>query len=134
MEELSEVTGLKLKKVTGLFQSDYFYFPIDQAVGDEEGRTLEATIPDEKEPAPDETTLRRELASSIAQAIVQLSPREERIIRLRFGVGGDRDHTLDEVGQMFGLSRERVRQIEAEGLARLREILAGRSPDDFLNN
>jgi RNA polymerase primary sigma factor len=134
LEELSEITGLKVKKVSGLFQSQYFYFPIDQVVDAEDRRTLEATIPDEKEPAPDEKTLRRELTSTIAQAVVQLTPREEGIIRLRFGIGADRDHTLDELGQMLGVSRERVRQIEAQALARLKDILAGRGIEEFLNN
>jgi RNA polymerase primary sigma factor len=60
------------------------------------------------------------LASSVSEALAELTPREQRILRMRFGIGDARDHTLEEVGQVFGVTRERIRQIEAKALEKLR--------------
>jgi RNA polymerase primary sigma factor len=134
LEELSKAGGFKLKKVESLLQVRQLYFPINQEIDSEDDRTLESIIADKKEPRPDERTLGMELSSSIRKALAHLSPREERIIKLRFGIDGDQDHTLDEIGQMFRVSRERIRQIEARAISRLKNIFSGKALDEFLNN
>jgi RNA polymerase primary sigma factor len=133
-EELSRSGGFNLKKVESLLQVRQLYFPINQVIDSEDNRTLESVIADKKEPMPEEKTLEVEISSSLHRAIARLSSPEERIIKLRFGIDGGRDHTLDEIGQMFRVSRERIRQIEAQAIARLKTIFAGRNIDEFLNN
>jgi len=87
----------------------------------EDGRaTLEDIIPDSADPSPERLFLIQEMQELISKALSTLSPREERIVRMRFGVGVRSDHTLEEIGQQFGLTRERIRQIEASALRKLK--------------
>jgi RNA polymerase primary sigma factor len=92
--------------------------------------TLASTVADTQSPLPDEIVADGETAGRIEKLLKKLRPREQEMIRLRFGIGKNRDHTLQEVGDRFGLSRERVRQIEQEALNKLRYACA-RSPDDL---
>ena len=66
------------------------------------------------------------LSDVISEALAELTPREQRILRMRFGIGGEGDHTLEEVGKVFGVTRERIRQIEAKALRKLRNPMRGR--------
>ena len=89
--------------------------------GGEGDRTLGGTVADNQSPLPDEIAADREMAGRLRQMLKRLKPREQEMIRLRFGIGKSRDHTLQEVGDRFGLSRERVRQIERAALKKLRQ-------------
>ena len=74
------------------------------------------------------------MAQSVAEALAELSPREQRILRMRFGIGGTSDHTLEEVGKVFGVTRERIRQIEAKALRKLRHPSRARSIESFVGS
>jgi RNA polymerase primary sigma factor len=99
-------------------------FPLPQTVSFEtsvgEGSNLEYLIKDEKSPSPFEVMEREEVRQMVEKALSHLPPREAEVLRLRFGIGGDGEHTLQEIGRKFGISRERVRQLEKKAINRLR--------------
>jgi RNA polymerase primary sigma factor len=74
------------------------------------------------------------LAESLAEALADLTPREQQILRMRFGIGGATDHTLEEVGKVFGVTRERIRQIEAKALEKLRHPTRARKLQTFIES
>jgi RNA polymerase primary sigma factor len=85
-----------------------------------EGRTLQDILEDETSPSPDQGVEEKALGDQVVEALRSLTPREEKILRMRFGLGGEREHTLEEVGKVLSLTRERIRQIEIRALRRLK--------------
>ena len=106
---------------------------LEMPVGTEDTSSLGDFIEDESVRGPDDETLRLLLHEQMADILDQLSPRERQVLTLRFGLDGGKSHTLEEVGQKFGLTRERVRQIEAKALRKLRHPLRSRQLKDYLS-
>jgi RNA polymerase primary sigma factor len=118
--ELSKDSGIPLHDVEKVLNLTEEPISLDMSIGEEDS-TLEDLIADEKSPSPSETLLEKDLVEHIRKLLSGLSPREEKILRLRFGIGEDGEYTLEEIGKQFGLSRERIRQIEAKAIERLRD-------------
>jgi RNA polymerase primary sigma factor len=119
-QELSKDSGIPLHDVEKILNLIEEPISLDMSIGEEDS-TLEDLIPDEKSLSPSDSLLEKDLTHQIRKLLSGLSPREEKILRLRFGVGEDGECTLEEIGRQFGLSRERIRQIEAKALERLRD-------------
>jgi RNA polymerase sigma factor (sigma-70 family) len=95
--------------------------------------TLKDIIPDDATPSPERAIILQNLRDTVEKVLSGLTPREERIVRLRFGIGVSRDQTLEEIGQQFGVTRERIRQIESEALRRLKHPSRSRNLRSFLD-
>lgn len=118
--ELSKDSGIPIHDVEKILNLIEEPISLDMPIGEEDS-TLEDLIPDEKSLSPNDSLLEKDLAHQVNKLLAGLSPREEKILRLRFGIGEDGESTLEEIGRQFGLSRERIRQIEAKALERLRD-------------
>jgi len=118
--ELSKDSGIPLHDVEKILNLTEEPISLDTPIGEEDS-TLKDLIADEKSPSPSDSLLEKDLTSHIRKLLSGLSPREEKILRLRFGIGEDGEYTLEEIGRQFGLSRERIRQIEAKAIDRLRD-------------
>jgi len=119
-QELSKDSGIPLHDVEKILNLIEEPISLDMSIGEEDS-TLEDLIPDDKSLSPSDSLLEKDLTHQIRKLLSGLSPREEKILRLRFGIGEDGECTLEEIGRQFGLSRERIRQIEAKALERLRD-------------
>ena len=119
-QELSRDSGIPIHDVEKILNLIEEPISLDMPIGEEDS-TLEDLIPDEKSLSPNDSLLEKDLAHQVNKLLSGLSPREEKILRLRFGIGEDGESTLEEIGRQFGLSRERIRQIEAKALERLRD-------------
>ena len=119
-QELSKDSGIPLHDVEKILNLIEEPVSLDMPIGEEDS-TLEDLIPDEKSLSPGDSLLEKDLVEQVRKLLAGLSPREEKILRLRFGIGEDGECTLEEIGRQFGLSRERIRQIEAKALDRLRD-------------
>jgi RNA polymerase primary sigma factor len=124
-EELVSETGLPLEKVHQALDHVPEPLSLDRPLGDGERRDLGSLIPDSDTPSPAESAADHQREARVQQVLSILPPREERIIRQRFGIGGTVPRTLEAVGRDMNLTRERVRQLEARALTRLRN----RCPD-----
>ena len=130
--ELAEEMGLSLRKVQWMQRVSWLPLSLESPVGDEEDSELGMFVEDTITPTPIQTAYRDMLHDKIEEVLDTLSPREARILRLRFGLDNGRAYTLEEVGQKFGLTRERIRQIEGKALRRLRHPRRARQLKDYL--
>ena len=105
---------------------------IDTPMTDDGGTTLQDILPDDEAVSPEQALILHEMRQVSGRILSSLTAREERIIRMRFGIGIDSDHTLEEIGQQFGVTRERIRQIEAKALRRLKHPSRSRALRSFL--
>jgi len=130
-EEVSERAGMALDKVIDVLALSREPISLETPVG-EEGSELGDFIENKESPSSFQTTTDAELVQTTRSLLDSLTPREEKILRLRYGIGGENEHTLEEIGRMFNVSRERIRQIEKKALNRLRQSPQGESLHDFL--
>ncbi len=119
-EEVSERMGLSIEKIRELFKMMQESVSIEKPVGEEGDTPLEDFIEDRHPMVPPDEIIKNELSGQISETLSSLSPKEEKILRMRFGIGEPQSYTLDEVAAYFKLSRERIRQIEAKALRKLR--------------
>ena len=132
-EEIAQDTGLHVEKVKNTLKVAKRTISLENHVG--EGDTeLGALIEDKKSTSPLDAVINRDLRDKIHKMLNTLSPKEERILRMRFGLGEETPHTLEEVGQMFGVSRERIRQIEAQALRKLKHPSRSNNLRSFVDN
>jgi RNA polymerase primary sigma factor len=118
-EEIAQKLGVPMKKVEEVFRAIQDPIALQTPVGDEDTE-LEDFIGDKNSPSPYSDAERIEISEHIQGVLKSLTPKEEKVIRMRFGIGMDRDHTLEEVGRHLSITRERVRQIEAKALRKLK--------------
>ncbi len=130
--ELAEAMGLPERKVQWMMQVSWLPLSLESPVGDEEDAELGHFVEDRKSPGPAQTTYQNMLREKLEQVLSTLPPREARVLRLRYGLENGRVYTLEEVGQKFGLTRERIRQIENKALRRLRHPRRARQLKDYL--
>jgi RNA polymerase primary sigma factor len=133
-EELAEKLGMPLDKIRKTLKIAKEPLSTETPVGDEEDSHLGDFIEDKNAIQPIDTAIQSSLRDTIAEALASLTPREERIIRMRFGLGMTSDHTLEEVGNTFSVTRERIRQIEAKALRKLKHPSRSRILRTFLDN
>ncbi|MBN1149447.1 MAG: sigma-70 family RNA polymerase sigma factor [Anaerolineales bacterium] len=120
-QELAAQLNLDSTKLHWMLQVSQQPISLESPVGDEDDSELGMYVEDSASPSPAQLTYENMLRERVDEVLATLSPREARILRLRFGLGQDRAYTLEEVGQKFGLTRERIRQIEGKALRRLRQ-------------
>jgi RNA polymerase primary sigma factor len=131
-EELAEQMELPLDKVQQLLKIVKAPISLETPLGDEEESSLGDFVEDELAPSPVEAAIQGNLGELTRKVLATLTPREEQILRMRFGIGQKTDCTLEEVGQLFAVTRERIRQIEAKALGKLRETGRSRDLADFM--
>jgi RNA polymerase primary sigma factor len=131
-EEIADELELEPRKVQWMLRVSWRPLSLEQPVGEEEDSELGSFIEDDAAPAPTQSAYRYLLGEKIEEMLATLSPREARILRLRFGLLNGRSYTLEEVGRKFGLTRERIRQIEGKALRRLRHPRRSRQLRDYL--
>ncbi len=119
-EELAEEIGFPPEKIKKIMKIAKEPISLETPVGEEEDCLLVDFIEDKKADSPHERIINSNLIESLNEVLSSLSPREEEVLRMRFGIGEDSDHTLEEVGERFKVTRERIRQIEAKALRKLR--------------
>ncbi len=132
-EEIAAVLDLEPRKVQWMLKVSWQPLSLEHPVGEEEDSELGSFIEDEGTPTPPQSAYQKLLADKIEEVLATLNPREARILRLRFGLVNGRGYTLEEVGQKFGLTRERIRQIEGKALRRLRHPRRSRQLRDYLS-
>jgi RNA polymerase primary sigma factor len=120
LEEIAERMGMSLDKVQKVFKIAKSPISLETPIGEEEDSRLEDFIEDKEAISPQDAAISSNMAKRIQKALSTLNEREEKILRMRFGIGEKHDHTLDEVGQYFELTRERIRQIEDKALRKLK--------------
>jgi RNA polymerase primary sigma factor len=131
-EELADEMNLDLKKVKWMLRVSWTPVSLESPVGDDEDSEFGMFVEDKGAPSPAQAVYHDMLRERINEVLSSLSPREARILRLRFGLDCDRPYTLEEVGQKFGLTRERIRQIEGKALRRLRNPRQARLLREYL--
>ena len=119
-EEIARILDLPLEKVRKVFQIAKEPTSLETPIGEEEDSHLGDFIPDTKIDLPDDMAMNQNLSETTKHVLGSLTDREEKVLRMRFGIGERRDHTLEEIGQDFDVTRERIRQIEAKALRKLR--------------
>jgi RNA polymerase primary sigma factor len=119
-EEIAERMDLPLEKVRRVLKIAKEPISLETPIGEEEDSSLGDFIEDKGAVSPLEEAIKGNLSAQTAEVLASLSPREEKVLRMRFGIGEKSDHTLEEVGQDFNVTRERIRQIEAKALRKLR--------------
>jgi RNA polymerase primary sigma factor len=132
MDELAAEMGISLRKVQWMMRVSWLPLSLESPVGDEEDSELGMFVEDDITPTPIQTAYGNMLREKVEEVLSTLSPREARILRLRFGLDNGHTYTLEEVGQKFGLTRERIRQIEGKALRRLRHPRRARQLKDYL--
>ena len=132
VEELSAKVGMAPERVREILRISQDPLSLDSPVGEEDDSNLGDFIEDASADAPAEVATRRMLAQAVDEALGELSEREQEVVRLRFGLVDGQAKTLEEVGQQFGVTRERIRQIEAKTLAKLRQPQRSQKLKEFL--
>ena len=132
-EELAEKMGMSPEKVREVIKIAQDPVSLETPIGEEEDSHLGDFVPDESNMSPEDFTIHEMLKEEISDVLLTLTEREEQVLRLRFGLDDGSSKTLEEVGQMFGVTRERIRQIEAKALRKLRHPSRSRKLKDFLN-
>ncbi len=132
VEELAEVIGLPAQRVQWIMKVSWLPLSLESPVGDDEESELGYFIEDEVSPTPLQSAYQSMLKDKLEEVLSTLTPREARVLRLRFGLDDGTVYTLEEVGQKFGLTRERIRQIEGRALRRLRQPRRSRQLKDYL--
>jgi RNA polymerase primary sigma factor len=132
-EEIAAEMGLEVEKVRHIQKISQEVLSIETPIGDEEDSTLSDFIPDDKSPTPAQLAARAYLRDLIKEILLDLSEREQKILRMRFGLDDGVSHTLEEVGKVFGVTRERIRQVEAKALEKIREHGKAKSLEGFEN-
>ena len=133
-EELSEKLSMPLEKVRKVLKIAKEPISLETPIGDEEDSQLGDFIEDKNAILPIDAAIQSNLRDTTTRVLASLTPREERVLRMRFGIGMNTDHTLEEVGQQFSVTRERIRQIEAKALRKLKHPSRSRKLRSFLDN
>jgi RNA polymerase primary sigma factor len=131
-EEIAHELNLEPRKVQWMLKVSWRPLSLERPVGEEEDTEFGAFIEDDTTPTPTQSAYQNMLKEKVEEVLATLTPREARILRLRFGLQNGRSYTLEEVGQKFGLTRERIRQIEGKALRRLRHPRRSRQLKDYL--
>lgn len=134
-EEIAAAMGMEVDKIEYVMRIKQDIASLDASVGrdgDDEESVLGDFVEDSERDSPEDATANQILKEQIAEILTTLSEREQKIIRLRFGIGGGRPHTLEEVGNEFSVTRERIRQIEAKALSKLRKHKQTRKLQGYL--
>jgi RNA polymerase primary sigma factor len=132
-EEIAAAMGIELRKVRWMLRVSWQPLSLERPVGEDEDSELGQFIENESAPSPTQTAADTLLREKIEALLETLSPREAQILRLRFGLANGHSYTLEEVGEQFGLTRERIRQIEGHALRRLRHPRRSRQLRDYLS-
>jgi RNA polymerase primary sigma factor len=132
-EELAEKLQMPLEKVRKVMKIAKEPISLETPIGDEEDSQLGDFIEDKNAVLPLESAIQENLKETTTRVLASLTPREERVLRMRFGIGMNTDHTLEEVGQQFSVTRERIRQIEAKALRKLKHPSRSRKLRSFLD-
>ncbi len=133
-EELAEKLGMPLEKVRKVLKIAKEPISLETPIGDEEDSHLGDFIEDKAAVIPLDAAIQANLREATTRVLSSLTPREERVLRMRFGIGMNTDHTLEEVGQQFNVTRERIRQIEAKALRKLKHPSRSRKLRSFLDD
>ncbi|MBW3096059.1 RNA polymerase sigma factor RpoD [Pseudohoeflea coraliihabitans] len=133
-EELAEKLAMPLEKVRKVLKIAKEPISLETPVGDEEDSHLGDFIEDKNAVLPIDAAIQANLRETTTRVLASLTPREERVLRMRFGIGMNTDHTLEEVGQQFSVTRERIRQIEAKALRKLKHPSRSRKLRSFLDS
>ena len=133
-EELAKKMNMSVEKIRDIYKISQEPVSLETPIGEEDDSHLGDFIKDERNMSPEEYATNEMLKDEIAEVLLTLTEREEKVIRLRFGLEDGKSRTLEEVGQMFGVTRERIRQIEAKALRKLRHPSRSRKLKDYLGD
>lgn len=133
-EELAEKMGLPVEKIREIIKIDVDPISLEKPTREDEDSCVADFIKDESNMSPEEYAINSKLKDEIAEVLLTLTEREEQVLRLRFGLEDGTCRTLEEVGNMFGVTRERIRQIEAKALRKLRHPSRSKKLKDYLND
>ena len=133
-EELAKKMNTSVEKIREIYKISQDPVSLETPIGEEDDSHLGDFVPDERNMSPEEYATNEMLKDEISEVLLTLTEREEKVIRLRFGLEDGKSRTLEEVGQMFGVTRERIRQIEAKALRKLRHPSRSRKLKDYMDN
>jgi RNA polymerase primary sigma factor len=132
LEEISEATHIEPEKLEEILEISRVPMSLETPLGDEADSCLEDFLEQRDLPSPEDAAISQVLRDQIEDVLDTLTDRESRVLHLRFGLLGGRSHTLEEVGREFGVTRERIRQIEAKALRKMRDPSRSRVLRDYL--
>ena len=133
-EELAIKLGMSLEKVHQVLKITREPLSLETPIGDEEDSHLGDLIEDKDTILPIDAVIQSNLRETTTRVLASVTPREERVLRMRYGIGMNKDHTLEEVGKQFSVTRERIRQIEAKALRKLKHPSRSRVLRSFLEH
>jgi len=133
-KEIADVAKMTTEQVSNILTGDEKLYSLDSPIEEEEKATFLDLLVDTDSPAPDSAVTNSALVERLTEALSILTPREQKVIRLRFGIGYLTSHTLDEIGKKFDVSHERIRQIEKEALKKIASSELGETLKTFLES